>query len=97
VQAFDTWMRTIVQKLRPKDLPLQSVLMEHLALNFSDEIALIERVSSATAERQALRRIGAQLPRIIRGEVDPLQLLTQDELLSEYYKGAIGLDSVHRQ
>jgi SAM-dependent methyltransferase len=57
---------------------------------FEDELLL--RVSEATIDGKVLCHQGSQFDKILRGELEPLQVLMQDSLLTQYYRNALGTD-----
>ena len=66
----------------------QSLLQDH-TWNFQDEVNREKALAQAAlldAEGAFLARLGAHLPRILLGEVDPLSEIVQDDLLGKYYQ-----------
>ncbi|KAJ5715842.1 uncharacterized protein N7483_013023 [Penicillium malachiteum] len=55
---------------------------------FDDDV--LERVSEASIDGKLLCHQGAHFPEILRGELEPLQVLMQDNLLTQYYRNALG-------
>ncbi|KAK8109398.1 hypothetical protein PG999_007535 [Apiospora kogelbergensis] len=51
-----------------------------------DEQSLIARVARANAAGEMLCTVGAKLPEIMRGEVEPLEIMLEDGLLTRYYE-----------
>ncbi|PYH93170.1 ketoacyl-synt-domain-containing protein, partial [Aspergillus ellipticus CBS 707.79] len=49
------------------------------------------------AEGEMLCRIGENLARILRREADPLSLMLEGDLLTEYYRSALGVTNCHRK
>ncbi|KAJ5788006.1 hypothetical protein N7457_002996 [Penicillium paradoxum] len=52
--------------------------------------AVLERVSGASIDGRLLCHQGAHFSEILRGELEPLQVLMQDNLLTQYYRNALG-------
>lgn len=46
---------------------------------------------------KAIRTIGEALPAVVRGEINLLEVLMKDELLSQFYAGALGIESYQRE
>ncbi|CAG8327922.1 unnamed protein product [Penicillium salamii] len=61
-------------------------------LNTTEEFddAVLSRVSKASIDGRLLCHQGAHFPEILRGELEPLQVLMQDNLLTQYYRNALG-------
>lgn len=53
--------------------------------NSSDDESVTVQIRHAGVEGEALHRVGFSLARIMTGEVDPLSLMTEDELLHRVY------------
>ncbi|CAM1501901.1 Fc.00g038850.m01.CDS01 [Cosmosporella sp. VM-42] len=53
--------------------------------------ALITKIESTDYEGQLLCRMGRNLARILKNEVDPLALMLEDELLYNYYANSLGI------
>ena len=54
-------------------------------LSESAQTVLFDRAQSSLGGGALLCRVGHNLPRILRGEVDPLSLMVEDDLLSQCY------------
>ena len=66
----------------------QSLLQDH-TWNVQDESSrkkILAQAALLDVEGAFLAKLGAQLPRILLGEVDPLSEMVQDDLLGEYYR-----------
>jgi SAM-dependent methyltransferase len=66
-------------------------------LDTNDEFdsALIEKVSTASVDGKLLHRVSLAMNQILTGEIEPLQVLREDDLLTDYYRTAIGADKVY--
>ena len=81
-QKFYHWMKHVCDLGKHSSILLQS---QEALPSFPDDICL-ERASRFFGSRGKLTCLmGQNVPAIIRGEIDPLSLLLQDNLLSEYY------------
>ena len=58
----------------------------------SEREDFLDNLQSSDDSGRLVCRIGQNLPAILRGEVDPLSIMLQDNLLSAYYKGLTILD-----
>jgi len=63
-------------------------------LNTTEEFenALLARVANDTVDGKLMVRLGAVYDQIFRGEIEPLQVMREDDLLTHYYRNAIGTD-----
>ncbi|KAK8045422.1 hypothetical protein PG993_005446 [Apiospora rasikravindrae] len=59
-------------------------------MNSETEDEFLTRVSRATADGAALVEHGRHLPRILRGEVGPHEILMKDNLLYDFYQHGLG-------
>ncbi|KAL1634456.1 Type I Iterative PKS [Diplodia intermedia] len=57
---------------------------------FDDEV--LAHVSAASIDGRVLCHQGAKLDKILLGELEPLEVLMEDNLLTEYYRNALGTD-----
>jgi phospholipid N-methyltransferase len=57
---------------------------------FDNEI--LARVSDRTINGKLMVKLGAAYEQIFLGNIEPLQIMREDELLTEYYRAAIGTD-----
>ena len=82
-RRFYNWMKKQSSLAKQR----QSLLQDH-TWNFQDELIREKVLAQAAllgAEGAFLAKMGAHLPRILRGEVDPLSEMVQDDLLGRYY------------
>ncbi|KAI3400337.1 hypothetical protein diail_3354 [Diaporthe ilicicola] len=54
--------------------------------------AHLQKVSEATVDGRLMCKQGAVLDKIFSGELEPLQVLREDDLLTSYYRSGIGTD-----
>lgn len=57
---------------------------------------LIEEVSKCSAVGELLRAVGEQIPQILRGQVQPLELMMKDGLLTRSYEDSITLHTCNK-
>lgn len=62
----------------------------HTSESFDNEP--LERVAAATVDGKLMCRQGAVFDRKFTGEVEPLQVLMEDHLLTDYYRDDLGVD-----
>jgi SAM-dependent methyltransferase len=61
----------------------------------SFEADLIRRVAEDSVDGQLLVRQGNVFSGILKGEIEPLQVLREDNLLTDYYRTAVGTDKLN--
>lgn len=71
LQEYVQWMRIVANK--------------HTAMTSETVEALCQRIEHADVEGRLLVRVAKNLPLILAGEIDPLNLLFTDDILSDFY------------
>ena len=69
----------------------QSTGIDRLDLSASEEDSLLERVSQSSPDGSILCHIGQHLPAILEGKAEPLEILLQDDRLSNWYAKGLGI------
>jgi acyl transferase domain-containing protein/2-polyprenyl-3-methyl-5-hydroxy-6-metoxy-1,4-benzoquinol methylase len=91
------WMREKEVQAKSGRLDYQPETEDWFNLSFDEEEKEIQHcVDTIGAEGECLRLIGRNLPHIISGIFQPIQLLLDSGLLSRLYSEAIGLKSIIR-
>ncbi|RFU36270.1 hypothetical protein B7463_g122, partial [Scytalidium lignicola] len=67
------------------------------SLNKCSEDALISRSRNQSIDGRIMCQVGDHLDPVLRGSIDPLEVLLQDNLLHEYYAKGLGLNRVYHQ
>ena len=98
-QNYYKWMKKRYDLAQKGDLPLQKKF-DHGLWHSTDqhviESTLQEAAASGAQGRMAVR-IGRRLLDVLRGEIDPLSLMLEDDLLNDYYAESRGQDRVYEQ
>ena len=84
-----------------RDLAFQGSL-EHqspdwLTLDPDSEKQILKRVSTQSIDGKLLCRVGEHLISIFKGEVEPLQVMLEDELLYSFYRSGVGMAETYTQ
>ncbi|GFF43418.1 lovastatin nonaketide synthase [Aspergillus udagawae] len=58
--------------------------------SFEEEV--LARAAASTVDGKLMCRLGADYDKILRGELEPLQLMREDDLLTQYYRNGIGVN-----
>ncbi|RDA84939.1 hypothetical protein CP532_5159 [Ophiocordyceps camponoti-leonardi (nom. inval.)] len=66
-----------------------------LHINDEAEDVLLNRAFTTSVDGRLLSRVADSLAQILDGEMEPLQILRQDDLLTEYYRSCIGIDKMN--
>lgn len=69
----------------------ESSSSEFAPLTPEEREALLQKVSSQSVNGKILCRVGKELLSILRKEIEPLNLMMEDNLLNEYYRNALKL------
>ncbi|PFH62207.1 hypothetical protein XA68_14614 [Ophiocordyceps unilateralis] len=64
-------------------------------LNDEMEDLVLDRAFTTSVDGQLLCRVAGSLDRVLRGELEPLQILRQDDMLTEYYRNCIGINKMY--
>lgn len=94
-QLFYASMQDIYRRAGQGLYPHHSAFWE--SCSESKKAAIAEAVASTGAEGRMVCRMGENLARILRQEVDPLSLMLEDDLLYDLYRTALGTDRCYEQ
>lgn len=82
--AYFEWMKSVVAMAASGELGPRSNTWARTSKGV--KVLLADEVGvKGTAATQLLVRVGQQLPQILRGEIEPVELLKTDNLLNKYY------------
>ncbi|KAL2069774.1 hypothetical protein VTL71DRAFT_14453 [Oculimacula yallundae] len=91
-RIFYEYMKSQHGRALAGKLDCQSPSEDWLNTTEQYENALLARVANATVDGKLMVRLGTVYDKIFRGEVEPLQIMREDDLLTQYYRNAIGTD-----
>ncbi|KAH8680684.1 type I polyketide synthase [Xylariales sp. PMI_506] len=83
-RIFYRWMETVVERGRRGDLARDSQLWTKATEGMKQ--MLFDDLSAADGACQMLIRVGRALPDIFMGEIEPLELMMEGDLLRRYYE-----------
>jgi len=92
LQQFYKFMQYQYQLATEGKLNCQTKDFDWLETSEAFDEELLSRVAASSLDGKLMCRQGAVLDRIFLGELEPLQVLREDDLLTEYYRGGIGTD-----
>ena len=75
----------------------QSTSVGRLDLTASDKDVLLECVSKSSTDGNVLCHIGQYLPAILEGKAEPLEILLQEDRLSNWYTKGLGIPESNAQ
>ena len=84
LQKYVEWMRHQITMLEDSEANRHFLLKEHQAPNSEDKI--LEEVGELGPEGKLIAKLAKNLIPIVQGRIDALQVLFQDETLTEYYR-----------
>ncbi|KAG9652790.1 putative polyketide synthase, partial [Aureobasidium melanogenum] len=93
--VFYEWMRSQIESVEDANFPHQTSKWLNATSEERAEAFHVARTSCC--EGQMVYRMGRNLARILRKEVEPLELMLEDELLYEVYRDSLGNDRCYRQ
>ncbi|KAK0611193.1 hypothetical protein B0T14DRAFT_548500 [Immersiella caudata] len=99
-QLFFDYIQRQVERANNHGLPCQHVddgLPESTCwVTSSDEQddEILARVDAASIDGKLVYKVGVNLEKILTGELEPLQVLREDNLLGTYYRTALGEDRI---
>jgi acyl transferase domain-containing protein/NADPH:quinone reductase-like Zn-dependent oxidoreductase/SAM-dependent methyltransferase len=94
-QVFYEWMRSQVESAEAGNLPHQT--SHWLDATVEERAEAFDIARNSCCEGRMVYRIGQNLVRILRKEVDPLELMLEDDLLYDVYRDSLGNDRCYRQ
>lgn len=94
-QVFYQWMKRVSEKVAKGEMQHQNA--KWLSVTEQEEQELIQSAENCRAEGRLLCRVGQNLVRILRKEIDPLSLMMEGDLLYEAYRTAFGMDRCYEQ
>ena len=89
---FYQYMRHQYERALQGKLDCQSRYYNWLETTKSFDDELLARVAEATVDGKLMVKLGAYYEQIFLGKVEPLQIMREDDLLTDYYRNAIGTD-----
>jgi len=101
-QLFFEYMQRQVERATYYALPCQPQRGDGSGLGATDWLTtsnkqddeVFARVAAASIDGKLVHRVGVNLDRIFTGELEPLQVLREDDLLGTYYRTALGTDRI---
>ncbi|GJC96268.1 polyketide synthase [Colletotrichum higginsianum] len=84
------WMLQLLQRAAQNELGPES--SKWLEISADDKAALLDRVAAANVNGEMISRLGPRAVALMKGEVAPLELMVEGELLYRYYVGALKWD-----
>ncbi|PHH80713.1 hypothetical protein CDD80_61 [Ophiocordyceps camponoti-rufipedis] len=66
-----------------------------LHLDPEAEELVLSRAFDGSVDGRLLSRVAGSLSQVLRGELEPLQILRQDDILAEYYRSCLGIDKMY--
>ncbi|TGO19730.1 hypothetical protein BPAE_0335g00010 [Botrytis paeoniae] len=85
IQKYFTWMKRQVEEATSRKLPHSLPAWDSWITDPEYFETACERIQG-TGEGKFYLRVGRALPRIVRGDVDPLEVLFKDNLVRDYYE-----------
>ncbi|OCL09643.1 putative polyketide synthase [Glonium stellatum] len=68
-----------------------------LSIDVFEKEQLMQRVKKSSINGRTICHVSQSLTEILRGKIEPLQILLEDQLLYRYYETALGLDRSYAQ
>lgn len=75
----------------------QSPRIDWLILDTDYKDQVLERVANQSVDGNLLCRVGDHLVQIFKGEIEPLQVMLEDDLLYDFYRHGIGMAETYAQ
>ncbi|KAL2010558.1 hypothetical protein VTN00DRAFT_6365 [Thermoascus crustaceus] len=94
-QLFYQSMKRVSDKVAKGEMPHQT--SKWISATEQEQQGLIRAAENSRAEGRLLCRVGENLARILRKEIDPLALMMEGDLLYEAYRTAFGMDRCYEQ
>ena len=94
-RLFYQYMQHRYDLAREGRLDCQSKDLDWLNTTEEFEEKLLSRVAAETVDGKLLCRQGAVFEKILLGEMEPLQVLMEENLLTDYYRYALGVNKLN--
>jgi hypothetical protein len=94
LRLFYEYMQHQYDLAKEGDLPCQDRDVDWLMTDDSYDEEVMMRVATATVDGKLVCKVADNLEAIFLGEVEPLQVLMEDGLLTEFYRTAIGNERI---
>lgn len=88
LKTYVKWARHHYAECRMSNIHNYADQIQALEQNESYKDELLELISTSGPEGRLFVTVGKNLPRLLRGEVDPLEFLFRDNLLQDFYTGS---------
>ncbi|KAI1496239.1 lovastatin nonaketide synthase [Biscogniauxia marginata] len=86
MEAYIAWMKCQHQRLHNGELPITDTAVKEVLNDFKSRTRLISKVEDSGVEGLLTIRVGRNLVDILRGEIDPLDLMSNNGLIEQYYE-----------
>lgn len=96
-RLFWEYMELYYQRGQRGELCYQAEGSKWLEMSSEEEASLLSRVAASSTDGAVLIEHGEYLPRILRGEIPPLQILMRDNFLNNFYKDGLGTEQHYAQ
>ncbi|KAL8645570.1 MAG: hypothetical protein Q9226_007241, partial [Calogaya cf. arnoldii] len=90
LKAYYEYMQHIQKRVLAGEIDHQSNSFDWLSCSHEAEEELLVRVEKSSADGAVMCRHGRRLIEILRGQLEPLQVLMEDNLLYNFYSDGIG-------
>ncbi|KAL8995313.1 MAG: hypothetical protein Q9169_004917 [Polycauliona sp. 2 TL-2023] len=97
LKAYWNYMQHVQKRVLAGGIDHQSDGFDWLTTSDEAESELLARVEKSSVDGAAMCRQGRHLVEILRGQMDPMQVLTEANLLSEFYNNGISQRRSHAQ
>lgn len=98
-QNYYNWMKKRYELGQDGNLPYQKKDHQELWSSTDQHVidSTLQQAAATGAQGRMAVRLGRRLLDVLRGEIDPLSLMLEDDLLNEYYADSRGQDRVYKQ
>lgn len=97
LRLYYEWMQHQRDLAHQGLLEHQSSRLDWLSLTTDYESQVLKRVASQSVDGKLLCRIGDHLIQIFKQEVNPLQVMLEDDLLYDFYRHGVGMAEIYAQ
>lgn len=97
LRLFYEWMQHQRDLARQGLLEHQSSRIDWVGLDTEYEDQILKRVAGQSVDGKLLCRIGNHLNQIFKAEVNPLQIMLEDDLLYDFYRRGVGTAEIYAQ
>ena len=94
---YYNWMRHQHDLALRGGLEHQSTRIDWLHIDDIEQAEILKRVASDTVDGRIMCRVGDHLNQIMKSEIEPLQVMLENDLIYDFYRYGVGMNEAYSQ